>query len=128
MTTDARWHSNNLAGIATLLRFYLLITVLTLVALLALSMLHPSSAPQTAWVHAVIVAGFAALLPLRLRSAQKGSVRALRAVGLIAAVVFLVNVVEAMWPDFVPLWMRCEMWVTALVMAGVIALVVRERI
>ncbi|WP_162938534.1 hypothetical protein [Mycobacterium kyogaense] len=128
MSLTVRFPANNLAGIATLLRLYLVLAVLTLVALLVLSLVDPVAAPQTAWVHAVIVAGFAALLPIRLRSASRGSVAALRAVGLIAATVFLVNVVEALWPGFVPMWMRSEMWVIAALMLGVIALVIRERL
>lgn len=59
MSLTVRFPENNLAGIATLLRLYLVLAVLTLVALLVLSLVDPVAAPQTAWVHAVIVAGFA---------------------------------------------------------------------
>lgn len=120
--------ASNLAGIATLLRIYLSIAVATIVVLLVLSLIASREAPADAWVHALIVAGFAALLPMRLRSARNGSIAALRAVGLIAATLFLVNVIEALLPGFVPVWMRCGMWVIAALMLGVIALVVRERV
>lgn len=120
--------SNNLAGIATLLRVYLWIALATIIVLVVFSLIHSQDAPANAWVHAVIVAVFAALLPMRLRSARKGSIAALRAVGLIAATLFLVNVIEALLPDFVPVWMRWEMWGIAALMLGVIALVVRERL
>jgi hypothetical protein len=62
----------------------------------------PRQAPREAWVHAIIVAVFALLLPARLRAAQRGSIGALRAVGLISFALFLVNVVEAAIPGFVP--------------------------
>ena len=51
----------------------------------------------------------------------------MRAVGLIAAVLFLANVIEAMLPDFAPGWMRVEMIGIAALMALVILFVVRER-
>ncbi|MBF5001625.1 hypothetical protein IRT45_31335 [Nocardia sp. BSTN01] len=107
---------------------YLVTAVGTVVALAILSATAPHEAPPEAWGHAVIVAAFAVLLPLRFRSARRGSVAALRAVGLIAAALFLVNVVEALLPDFVPGWMRVEMFGTAVLMALIIGLVVRERI
>ena len=44
-----------------------------------------------------------------------------------SAVLFLVNVTEAMIPGLFPLWMRAEMIGIALVMAVVIAPVARER-
>ncbi|MEC3953929.1 hypothetical protein VMT65_12910 [Nocardia sp. CDC153] len=114
--------------IGILLRIYLVVAVATLGVLTALSAFAPQQAPRDAWVHAVIVAGFAIVLPLRLRSARRGSIRGLRAVGLIAAVLIIVNVVEAMLPDFVPVWMRVEMIGIAVLMAAVVGLVVRERL
>ena len=100
---------------------------LYLAALLVLSLAAPQQAPSEAWGHAVVVAVFAVLLPARFRSARRGSVGALRAVGIIAAVLFLVNVVEALLPGFVPPWMRVEMVLVAALMLGVIGLVVKER-
>lgn len=76
----------------------------------------------------MIVAAFAVLLLVRVRSARGGSVGALRAVGLISAVLLLVNVVEALIPGFVPIWMRVEMVGIAVLMAAVILCVVRERV
>jgi hypothetical protein len=99
---------------------YVAIVFATLVALIALSIVTPAQATANAWGHAVIVAVFAVLLPLRLRSTRSGRRNAVRAVGVIAAVLFLVNVVEALIPSFVPLWMRVEMVGVALVMAGVV--------
>ncbi|WP_045821616.1 hypothetical protein [Williamsia herbipolensis] len=128
MTTRDIRNQTMLPIIGTLVRAYVVIAVLTVVALAILSAVAPDQAPRDAWVHAVVVVVFAALLPLRLRSAQRGSVAALRAVGIIAAVLFLANVIEAMIPDFAPGWMRIEMIVIALVMLGIIGSVVRERV
>ncbi len=75
----------------------------------------------------MIVAVFAVVFPLWLRAARAGRPGALRAVGIISAVLFLVNVTEAMIPGLFPLWMRAEMIGIALVMAVVIVLVARER-
>lgn len=120
--------SRNLTTMAGLLRFYVVVAVATIVVLGILSAAAPHQAPTEAWVHAVIVAVFAVLLPIRMRSALRGSVGALRAVGIISAVLFLVNVVEALIPNFVPIWMRVEMICIALLMAAIIGLVIRERV
>ncbi|KQS00242.1 hypothetical protein ASG12_04685 [Williamsia sp. Leaf354] len=128
MTTRDIRNQTMLPIIGTLVRAYVVIAVLTVVALAILSAVAPDQAPRDAWVHAVIVVVFAALLPVRLRSAQRVSVAALRAVGIISVVLFLANVIEAMIPDFAPGWMRIEMIVIALVMLGIIGSVVRERV
>ncbi len=104
------------------------VVVATLVVLAVLSAVAPEQAPGEAWGHAIIVTLFAVLLPLRLRAARRGSLGALRAVGLIASALFLVNVVEASIPGFVPVWMRLEMVGIAVLMAAVIGLVIRERV
>lgn len=71
----------------------------------------------------MIVAVFAVVLPLRLRSARAGNRGGLRAVGIISAVLFLVNVVEILIPGFLPAWMRIEMIGIAGLMALSVALV-----
>lgn len=108
-------------------RSYVVIALGTVAALGALSATAPQLAGQEAWVHAVIVAVFAVILPLRLRAARAGSVGAIRAVGIISAILFLVNVIEALIPGLFPAWMRVEMVGIAVLMVGVIMLVVRER-
>jgi hypothetical protein len=108
----------------TLARVYVGIVVLTLAALLVLSLTAPEQATAHAWGHAVVVAVFAVVLPLRLRRAREGDRGAVRAVGIVSAVLFLVNVVEALLPAF-PLWMRAVMLVTAVVVLGVVLDVVR---
>ncbi|MBJ7289578.1 hypothetical protein [Williamsia sp.] len=116
-----------LSRLRRLVGIYVAVVAATILALIVLSATAPSQAPTEAWVHAVIVAAFAVLLPLRLRAAERGSVRAVRAVGIIAAVLLVVNVVQALLPDLYPVWMRVEMVGIAVVMAGVIAVVVGDR-
>ncbi|MFI7589534.1 hypothetical protein ACIB24_20910 [Spongisporangium articulatum] len=107
---------------------YVVVALGTLVLLAILAKVDPRQAGESAWVHAVIVAFFAALLPLRMRAATAGRVAGLRAVGLIAAALFLVNVVEALLPGTFPGWMRLEMVGIAVMMAVLILLVVRIRL
>lgn len=108
-----------------LCRIYLVVVVCTLVTLVVLTVVAPSQATSDAWGHALVVAVFAVLLPLRLRTAHAGRRGSVRAVGVIAAVLLLANVVEALLPGFVPLWMRVQMVLVAALMAGVIGDVIR---
>lgn len=103
---------------------YLGLAVATLAALAIMTAAAPQQATTEAWVHAVIVAVFAVILTLRLRAARAGSSRALRAVGIIAGVLLLANLIEAATSLF-PAWMRIEMIIIAVLMATVLLLVVR---
>lgn len=95
----------------------------TIAALVIMSVFAPHLATDHAWGHAVIVAVFAVLLPLRMRSARGGNRGGLLAVGIISAVLFLVNVVEMLILGFLPTWMRLEMIGVAALMAVSVALV-----
>ena len=110
---------------AVVVRVYLAVVVATLVVLVVLSSTGSPEATSNAWGHAIVVSVFAMLLPLRLRSAQTGRRSAIRAVGLISSALFLVNVVEALIPGFVPLWMRAEMYVVAALVLVVVLEVIR---
>ena len=125
ITTSAA--QGRLRAIAIVVGLYVAIVLGTVAALGIMSATAPHLATQDAWVHAVIVAVLAVVLPLRLRAALAGSSGALRAVGIVSAVLFLVNVIEVMIPGLFPLWMRAEMIGIAVVMAAVMLLVVRER-
>jgi peptidoglycan/LPS O-acetylase OafA/YrhL len=115
-------------AMSVLVRSYVAIVLGTVVALAVLTVTAPAQATRDAWVHAVIVAVFAVLLPLRLRSARSRSRGGLRAVGLISAALFLVNVVEAMIPGLFPLWLRVVMVGIAVLMAAVVGLAIREAL
>lgn len=118
--------STRLAHASTLAAVYLALVVVTIPALIVLAVLSPHLAPPEAWIHALIVLVLGALLPLRLRRAGAGSRSALRAAGVIAAVLLLANVVEALIPGLFPAWMRVEMIVIAVLMAGVVTCVALE--
>jgi hypothetical protein len=81
-----------------------------------------------AWVHAVIVAVFAVVLPLRLRAAREGRRSGLRALGIISGVLVLVNAVEAVIPGLFPGWMRVEMIGVAALMAVAVLLVAQVAV
>lgn len=105
---------------------YLGVVLATFVALIVLSSTAPDQASSAAWGHAIIVAAFAVLLPLRIRSARRGSTAALGAVAIIATVLGVVNLVEAFVPAF-PGWLRISMLVVAVIMAALAAVAVRAR-
>jgi hypothetical protein len=108
-----------------LVRTYVVVAVGTVVALAVLQAVDASLATSHAWGHALIVAVFAVLLPLRLRAARAGRRSGLRAVGNISGVLVAVNVVEASIPGFLPTWMRLEMVGVALLMVAIVSLVIR---
>lgn len=110
---------------AVLVGCYLGVVLITLAALAVMSVVAPPQATEHAWGHAIVVAVVAVLLPVRLRSARRGGRGAVRAVGIIAAVLLAANVVEAALPGFVPGWMRVQMIVVALLMLGIVVEVVR---
>ncbi|SDS58326.1 hypothetical protein [Microlunatus soli] len=103
---------------------YLGLTLSTLAALVIMAAAAPRYATTEAWVHAIIVAVFAVVLTLRLRAARAGDRRAVRAVGIIAAVLLIANLIEAATGLF-PGWMRIEMIVIAALMAVLLVTVVR---
>lgn len=116
-------NSDQLSSLTQVLRVYVLVVLATIAALIIMSAVSPHHATDHAWGHALIVAVFAVLLPLRMRSARRGDGGGLRAVGMICAVLFLVNVVEILIPGFLPTWMRIEMIGIAALMAVSAALV-----
>lgn len=118
---EGRTQLRTVTGLVVL---YVAIALAAIVALGILSVVEPRVATIAAWVHATIVVVFAVILPLRLRAMGRGSRRALRAVGIIAAVLLLVNVIEVLIPGLFPAWMRVEMVVIAVIMAAIIGLIV----
>lgn len=113
--------------VARLVWRYVAVVLATVAALAVLAGVDSSQATQHAWWHAVIVGVFAILLPVRLRAARQGDAGAFTAVGIIATVLAVVNIVEALIPGFLPGWMRIEMFGVAALMAVVGALVLRGR-
>ena len=118
-------NSDRMSSLTRVVRVYVLVVLATIAALIIMSVAPPRLATEAAWGHAVIVAVFAVLLPLRMRSARAGNRGGLLAVGVISAVLLLVNVVEILIPGFLPTWMRIEMIGIAALMAVSVALVVK---
>jgi hypothetical protein len=123
-----RMVNNTHHSISACISTYVALTAATVLALVGLSLADPSLATGHAWGHAIIVAVFAVLLPLRFRAARAGRRSGLRAVGLISAAVLVVNVVEGLMPGFFPTWMRVEMFCTAALMAAIVLLVTRTAL
>ena len=113
--------------LSKLVGLYLAIAVVTLVVLGLLSALGSKEATSSAWIHAVIVAFFAALLEMRMRAALRGSRRASVALPIIATVLLIANIIEAAAPGAFPTWMRFEMVAIAGLMGGAIIACIRER-
>jgi hypothetical protein len=111
-------------SVTPLVATYVVLALGTLVLLGTLSAVAPAQAGQDAWVHAVVVAALACVLPLRLRAARHGSRRAEVAVVAIAGVLAVANVVEAALPGLFPGWMRIEMLAIAALMVAVVVLCV----
>lgn len=107
-----------------LTKLYSFLALATVALLAIFSVTTPALATKDAWIHAIIVAVFALILPLRARAAKSGKRSALRATGIISSVIFLVNVIEGLIPNFVPVWMRVDMFITAALMLCVISFVI----
>ncbi|MFD9599936.1 hypothetical protein ACFVRD_11040 [Streptomyces sp. NPDC057908] len=119
--------SASLARVKRLVTAYVLVALGTLVALAVLAVAAPHLATDEAWGHAVIVAVFAIVLPVRTHAALKGSPSGLRALTIIGCVLLVVNLVEAALPGVFPAWMRGEMLVIAAMMLTLAILSIRVR-
>lgn len=113
------------AVLTRVVRAYLVVVAATVVTLAVVSVAAPHEATTDAWVHALIVAAVAVLLPLRLRAARNGRRSGLRAVGIISAALLLANVLGVVIPGLYPTWMRIEMVAIAALMAVAVLSVVR---
>ena len=108
---------------AAVIRAYVALTVVTVLALVLFSLVASDLATGHAWGHAAIVLVFALLLALRFRAARDGRRSGLRAVGIISGALVAVNLVEGVLPGFFPTWMRVEMLCVAALMAANVVLV-----
>ncbi|MFI0901331.1 hypothetical protein [Streptomyces sp. NPDC020983] len=120
--------SRRLNAVGVLVAVYAAGMAGTVVTLGILAAAAPGQATREAWGHAVIVTVLAFLLLLRLRSARAGSVRAVRALGVVAGVLLVANAVEASLPGTFPGWMRVEMAAVALLMAALLGVMWRQRV
>ncbi|ROO87650.1 hypothetical protein EDD29_5274 [Actinocorallia herbida] len=126
VNTKAVGEPRRLRFVSAVVTVYVAIVIGTVAALGAMSSAAPEQATDEAWGHALVVLVFAILLPVRLRSARSGNTKAVRALGIIAAVLLVVNLVEAALPGVFPAWMRVEMAAIALLMLAMLVLVRRS--
>ncbi|MGQ4512050.1 hypothetical protein [Streptomyces sp. DW26H14] len=116
-----------LGAVSVLIAVYASAMAATVAALAVMAAgVAPGQATREAWGHAVIVTVLAFVLVLRLRSARAGSAGAVKALGVVAAVLVVVNAVEAALPGAFPGWMRIEMAAIALLMVALLALLCRS--
>ncbi|MFJ9683672.1 hypothetical protein ACIRP2_37445 [Streptomyces sp. NPDC101194] len=126
VNSDGIHAPHQLGAVSVLVGVYVAAMVGTVVALAVMASTAPEQATDEAWGHALLVMFFAILLLVRLRSARSGSTRAVRALGIIATAMLVVNLVEAALPGVFPGWMRVEMVAIALWMSVLLILVRRS--
>ncbi|MGW7681399.1 hypothetical protein ACWGID_11705 [Kribbella sp. NPDC054772] len=101
---------------------YLAISVLTLVAIIALRN-HPAIVTDAVWVRGTIVVASSALTFLFARSSARGSRRGYLRLRIVSAVMLIAIVVIIALPGTFPLWLKGEQAVCGLLLLGVTLLV-----
>ncbi|MEV4266948.1 hypothetical protein [Kribbella sp. NPDC049584] len=111
-----------LRSVQLLVAGYLAISVLTLIAIIALRN-HTSMVNDAVWTRGTIVVGSALLTFLFARSAARGSRRGYLRLRIVSAVMLVAIVVIISLPGVFPLWMKGEQAVCGLLLLGVALLV-----
>ncbi|WUJ73917.1 hypothetical protein OG809_11745 [Kribbella soli] len=111
-----------LRSVQLLVASYLAISVLTLIAIIALRN-HTSIVNDAVWTRGTIVVASAALTFLFARSAARGSRRGYLRLRIVSAVMFVAIVVIISLPGVFPLWMKAEQAICGLLLLGVALLV-----
>jgi hypothetical protein len=123
-TADVR-HARSVAALRSvqlLVTGYLAISVLTLVAIVALRH-HTSVVNDAVWVRGTLVVASSALTFLFARRAAQGSRRGFLRLRIVSAVMLVAIVVIVSLPGTFPLWMKGEQAVCGLLLLGVVLLV-----
>ena len=111
-----------LRSVQLLVAGYLAISLLTLIAIIALRN-HTSMVNDAVWTRGTIVVGSAVLTFLFARSAARGSRRGYLRLRIVSAVMLVAIVVIISLPGVFPLWMKGEQAVCGLLLLGVALLV-----
>jgi hypothetical protein len=111
-----------LRSVQLLVASYLGISVLTLIAIIALRN-HTSMVNDAVWTRGTIVVASAVLTFLFARSAARGSRRGYLRLRIVSAVMLIAIVVIISMPGLFPLWMKGEQAVCGLLLLGVVLLV-----
>ncbi|GAA1568044.1 hypothetical protein GCM10009804_25690 [Kribbella hippodromi] len=111
-----------LRNVRLLLTGYLAISVLTLIAIVA--MRNDTAAVNSAvWIRGSIVVASAAATFLFARSAARGSRQSFRRLRIVSTAMLIAIVVIIALPGTFPLWMKSEQAVCGLLLLGVAVLV-----
>lgn len=111
-----------LRSVQLLVAGYLALSVLTLIAIIALRN-HTSIVNDAVWTRGTIVVGSALVTFLFARSAARGSRRGYLRLRIVSAVMLVAIVVIISLPGLFPLWMKGEQAVCGLLLLGVALLV-----
>jgi hypothetical protein len=123
-TADVR-HPRSVAALRSvqlLVTGYLAVSVLTLVAIVALRH-HTSVVNDAVWVRGTLVVASSALTFLFARRAAQGSRRGFLRLRIVSAVMLVAIVVIVSLPGTFPRWMKGEQAVCGLLLLGVVLLV-----
>ncbi|MFF0266092.1 hypothetical protein [Kribbella sp. NPDC004536] len=111
-----------LRSVQLLVTGYVAISVLTLIAIIALRH-HTDIVNSAVWVRGTIVVGSSLLTLLFARSAAKGSHRGFLRLRIVSAVMLVAIVTIIALPGTFPLWLKGEQAVCGLLLLGVTLLV-----
>ncbi|MFF0339127.1 hypothetical protein [Kribbella sp. NPDC004875] len=125
MTTVDVGHPRSTAALRSvqlLAAGYLAISVLTLIAIIALRN-HPAIVTDAVWVRGTIVVGSSALTFLFARRSARGSRKGFLRLRIVSAAMLTAIVVIIALPGTFPLWLKGEQAVCGLLLLGVVLLV-----
>ena len=111
-----------LRSVQLLVGAYLAVSVLTLVAIIALRN-DAAAVNDAVWTRGTIVVASARLTFTFARRAARGSRRGFLRLRLVSAIMLVAIVVIIALPGTFPLWMKCEQAVCGLLLLGVAVLV-----
>jgi hypothetical protein len=111
--------NDHLRTVVKLLAAFLVISVSTVVAVVAMRH-HPALVTPAAWIRTPLVAASAAVLLLFARRAAAGHRPSFRRLRIIAIVVLAAIIVVVAWPGGLPGWLRIEQAVCGVFMLSVV--------
>jgi O-antigen/teichoic acid export membrane protein len=127
MTVTASAAAQALRGTRVLLGAYLVLSVLTMVAIVVFRD-DVSMVTDTVWVRCTIVLVSALLTVLFARSAARGSRRGFLRLRIVTAVMVVAIAVIVALPGFLPVWVRVEQGVCGVVLLAVVVVTNGRRV
>jgi hypothetical protein len=111
--------NDHLHTVVKLLTAFLVISVATLVAVVAMRH-HPALVTPAVWIRSSLVAAGALVLVLIARRAAAGHTGSFRRLRIISMVVLAAIIAVVAWPGAFPVWLRVEQAVCGLFMLSVV--------